>query len=543
MKKPDTHFQTITESATAEVSTVTVPADVNGSYAGTYFSVGTNLYVWFDVLADARSVDPAISGKTAIRVTLSANDADNSVATDIVTAINAAGNTHVAAGTDNVITITAQTAGPEADTDAGTSPVSVVITTQGTGDFSGVEAFLLYGVNPGLWNNDVKVRIRNSDDYPNEVQVSNAFIIDVFAKGNDISPVESFLCSRDPSAKDGFGRNLYVEERLKASAYLRAIDNPNVVNTVLPKSSERLRNLGGGADGALVTQQHMITGLQKFENPDDLPITIIVDGGYATASYQREINRVCESRNDCVGILSTPYSLESSSNYLNDIIDYRRTTLNLSTSYCGLYTGWLRIYDRFNDRNLYIAPDSSVVSAINFSAQNQEIWFPAAGFRRGQVNALDVRRRYNQAERDLLYANDINPIRFAPGRGIAIFGQKTLLGIPSALDRMNVRLLLVVIQPAIKELYENFLFEFNDFETRTRIKSIVDEYMFGIQGARGVSDFITVIDETNNPPAVIDANEMNLDVFIKPNRSAEFLRFTTVITPTGVNFSELLTAQ
>lgn len=114
---------------------------------------------------------------------------------------------------------------------------------------------------------------------------------------------------------------------------------------------------------------------------------------------------------------------------------------------------------------------------------------------------------------------------------------KSLLARPSALDRINVRLLLITIEPAIAEFLEDFLFEFNDAPTRALVTSGINSYMENIRSRRGVYDYNVICDESNNTPEVIDANEMNVWLFVQPNKTAEFIKFKTIITRTGATMS------
>lgn len=208
----------------------------------------------------------------------------------------------------------------------------------------------------------------------------------------------------------------------------------------------------------------------------------------------------------------------------------------MNSSYCALYTPHLQIQDRFNDRKLFIAPDGHVAGSISFSASNYEIWFPAAGFKRGVLNVLAVSRIFDDGELDLLYTAGINPIRFTSGRGIVIWGQKTLLARPSALDRLNVRLLLIVIEPAVKNFLEDYLFDLNDEGTRTIIEGKLEGYLETIKARKGITGYDVICDETNNSPEDIDANRLIVDIFIKPSRSIEDIPVRVVITPNSISF-------
>jgi phage tail sheath protein FI len=355
------------------------------------------------------------------------------------------------------------------------------------------------------------------------------------------TPVEVFTCSRNQSAKNADGSSIFVENVLEASNYLRATNNPAIDGDTPPQDQTVTLAMGGGDDGAAVTDSQMIAAAQEFKNKDNLFLTILMDGGWSTPAFQLELDSICQQRGDCVAILTTPIEKEASASYMTDIIEYRTTDLNLNSNRSALYTPHVQIYDKFNDRNIFAAPDGYAGGAISFSAANFEIWFPPAGARRGVINVLDTRRRFDQAQRDLLQLNGINPIRFTPGRGVLIWGQKTLQSRPSALDRLNVRLLLIVIEPAVEQALEDFLFELNDTATRSLAKAIIDSFMDNILSRRGVTDFRTVIDSTNNTDEDVDNNRMNVDLFIKPTRSVEEINLRVIITRSGVSFDTAAT--
>ena len=146
----------------------------------------------------------------------------------------------------------------------------------------------------------------------------------------------------------------------------------------------------------------------------------------------------------------------------------------------------------------------------------------------------------DQQERDKLYSNRVNPIIFSPGAGIILFGDKTGLGRSSAFDRINVRRLFIYLEKAIAAAARDQLFEFNDEITRINFLNIVEPFLRDVQSKRGITDFVVVCDETNNTAAVIDNNEFVADIFVKPNRSINFIGLTFVATRTGISFEEVI---
>jgi len=397
------------------------------------------------------------------------------------------------------------------------------------------ECLFIYASSQGAWGNGIAIKII-TDQNDTRLLEPNAFIIEVYLKENLVTPVETHIASRVLGQKDGRGLNMFVEDLLQGSEYIRAISNVLVTDTTLPAQDTSPLLLGAGEDGLAVTDADMILALDDFSNPNEIPVTIFMDGGYSVPAYQKAMDTIAKGRQDSVAILSVPYSAEASASYMTNIVDYRKTTLNLNSSFSGLYTPHLQIQDKFNDRKLWVSPDGAVGGSISFSSQNYEIWYPSAGYKRGILNVLDTKVRFSDGEMDTLQNNQINPIRFISGKGIVIWGQKTLLASASALSGMNVRLLLTVIEPAIKDYLANFLFELNDTANRNLAVTQIGAYMDGIQARKGVYDFAVVSDGSNNSAADVDAGRMNVDIFIKPTISTEDIPVRIVITPSTISF-------
>jgi phage tail sheath protein FI len=171
----------------------------------------------------------------------------------------------------------------------------------------------------------------------------------------------------------------------------------------------------------------------------------------------------------------------------------------------------------------------------------RDAWWAAAGFNRGQIkDVISLAWNANQANRDILYKNGINPVCTFPGDGTVLFGQKTLLAKPSAFDRINVRRLFIVLEKAISKAAKYFLFEFNDPITRAQFRNMVEPFLRDVQGRRGIYDFKVVCDETNNTGEVIDRNEFVGDIYVKPARAAEFIRLNFVAVNTAVDFNTVV---
>ena len=399
------------------------------------------------------------------------------------------------------------------DANAGTS---IDITTSGTGTFKIIPM--------------VKV--------PDE----DSFVVEVYRSDSERAAVESLTVSRIPTKMDGYGRNIYIENVGNRSGFISFIDNTLVLEDTLPKPQASILWLDGGTDGLAVTTSNMILAAQEFESDVKYPLLVLMDAGWAVPSYQIELDRIAKFRGDCVAILSTPFANEDDFNYLNKIVDYKLREANISSSYSAMYTPHVLITDPWNDRDIYVSPDGYAAGAIAYTAQNYEVWYPPAGHKRGVLSVTDLRRRFTEnargsGEMDYIYDNSINPVRYKPGGGIIIWGQKTTQDRPTALDRLNVRLLCIVIEKGGKEALEGFLFELNESTTRYRAKVMIDDFMESIRARKGVYDYKTVCDDSNNSPEDIDNNRLNVDLYIKPTKSIEFINFRVVITRTGADFN------
>lgn len=405
---------------------------------------------------------------------------------------------------------------------------------------------LLHGSSQGTWANNIGIKLFTKAASPSKVKapasVTDAFLIEVYdSEISTVNPVEVFTCSFNPNAKDGYGRNMFVEDRVKSSSYIRAVENTALTQAGTPvrtlKEQTSILYFTKGANGGTITASEMMTAADSLINPDDVPLTLLMDGGYPDAQYKQYLAmNIAEVRQDCLAVLSTLFADEDNTDYITQLLAFRNTTLNVNSSYATLVTPHVWIRDKFNHRDLYVAPDGYLAAAISETASDYAMWYPAAGFRRGRLNVSDVRRRFTMGEMDTLYDAGINPIRFAPGRGIVLWGQKTLYGLPSALDRTNVRCLLIEIEPRIKKALDGFLFELNDESTRMLIRAMLDTSLASVKARRGLMDYRIVCDDSNNLADDIENYRLNVDIYIKPPYAIEYIMANIVITRAGLDF-------
>jgi phage tail sheath protein FI len=204
-------------------------------------------------------------------------------------------------------------------------------------------------------------------------------------------------------------------------------------------------------------------------------------------------------------------------------------------------SGYKYMYDKYNDVYRWVPLNGDVAGTIVRTDNTRDPWFSPAGFNRGQIkNVVKLAFNPGKSDRDTLYKVDVNPVVNFPGEGVVLYGDKTLLGKPSAFDRINVRRLFIVLEKAISTSAKFTLFEFNDEFTRATFRNLVEPYLRDIKGRRGIYEFKVVCDGSNNTPERIDRNEFWGDIYIKPARSINFIQLNFVAVRTGVSFDEIV---
>jgi len=190
---------------------------------------------------------------------------------------------------------------------------------------------------------------------------------------------------------------------------------------------------------------------------------------------------------------------------------------------------------------MYLACNSDIAGLMARTAINQFPWYSPAGTARGNIsNAIKLAYNPSESQRNLLYESGINPVIAATGQGIFLYGDKTASPYQSAFDRINVRGLFLAIEKNIERFSRSQLFEFNDPITRSNFLNTVEPYLRDVRAKRGITEFLVVCDESNNGPDVIDSTQFKADIYVKPNRSINFIGLTFVATRTGISFSEIV---
>lgn len=385
-----------------------------------------------------------------------------------------------------------------------------------------VTVFTINAANEGLWGNSITITTTTETTY------GDVFTITVKYGG---VTVEEFEVSRNTTALDGFGRSQYIEDVVNnQSEYIRIVDTVNT-DAWTALTDEAL--VSGSDDTVVPTDAQINTEWDRFANKAEVEVSLLINGGWDNETVQGKMISIAEARADCIAILDVP----DTETTVAGMVTYVSTTLNANSSYAAIYAGWPYIYDQYNDKKLYVPPSGYVAAVFAKTAEVSEVWYAPAGVRRGLLNVLGVSKVFSEGERDTLYTAKINPIQNFTGEGIQVYGQKTLQTQASALDRVNVRMLMITLEKAITRALRPFVFEFNDVFTRENIASIINNYMTDIKTRRGVYDYLTVCDTTNNTATVIDQNKLIVDLYVKPTRVAEFIRLNAVITATGAQFT------
>ena len=284
--------------------------------------------------------------------------------------------------------------------------------------------------------------------------------------------------------------------------------------------------------------------INALSNADEFDINLLTMPGIvndaASAVITHAINKV-EQRGDCFLIFDVAkYNDSPSQNVSTIIADAVTDAANYDTSYAGTYFPWLMYNDAVNNVVTPLPPSAIMPSVFaGNDAGGGEPWFAPAGLNRGLLTAItEATTRLTHGERDTLYEGRVNPIATFPNQGVCVWGQKTLQKKRSALDRINVRRLLIALKKFIASTSRFLVFEQNTAATRNRFLGTVNPYLESVQQRSGLHAFKVVMDETNNTPDVVDRNKLVGNIMIQPTRTAEFIVLDFTVLPTGATFPE-----
>ena len=275
--------------------------------------------------------------------------------------------------------------------------------------------------------------------------------------------------------------------------------------------------------------------IDSVSNPDEIDINMLVTPGITKLQHSNiyvKARDMVEDRQDVFYVFDTGGYTAGKAAVIADVEQE-------DTNYAATYYPWVKIFDDENSKNVWVPPSVVLPGVIAFTDKVAHPWFAPAGLNRGGLTEVVMaKERLTHAERDDLYEGRVNPIASFPGEGVCVWGQKTLQAKPSALDRVNVRRLLLTLKKFIASTSRFLVFEQNTNATRQKFLNIVNPYLEGVQSNSGLTAFRVVMDDTNNTPDVVDRNELRGQIFVQPARTAEFIVLDFIVQPTGAVFPE-----
>lgn len=303
--------------------------------------------------------------------------------------------------------------------------------------------------------------------------------------------------------------------------------------------------LSGGVNDFASSDGNIQTAYAPYANAEQYDISLIPAGNVSPTVANWILGNVVEVRKDCVLFISprdvsTGDPITSTGATATSALVAYKDATGISSSYAVMDSGFKYQYDRYNDAYRYVPLNGDIAGLCARTDYSADPWFSPGGFNRGQIkNVVKLAFNPSQTDRDVLYTSSINPVVTFPGQGTILYGDKTMLTKPSAFDRINVRRLFIVLEKSIAIAAKYQMFEFNDGFTRAQFKNLVEPFLRDVKGRRGVTDFRVKCDEANNTGEVIDRNEFVADIFIKPNRSINFITLNFVAARSSVSFEEI----
>ena len=416
----------------------------------------------------------------------------------------------------------------------------------------------LVAKTPGTWVDDLRVNLELYND------TGNRYTVRVYQNGIEVSRVDDV--SFDPrearyianvvnagSTLGGVNGNEYLEFEARPTFLNNDPDDTDDFEVRNPTAFSN-NSFEGQANGiptdaiysseldrAVIGNPALSTGVFAFQNPEVFDVNLLSIPGNSSGAVIGQALQLCENRGDMLFLVDPPFGLRP-----QQVVDWHNGMLlsdlsaAINSSYGALYWPWLKIFNQFSGEELFVPPSGFVAGVFSKTAREREQWFAPAGLQRGHLlTALDVEFNATQGERDLLYGsgNSVNPIVKFPQDGITVFGQRTLQRRATALDRVNVRMLLIFLKKNLVRLLRFFLFEPIDRLLFAEVRSAITPFLEDVMARRGLQAFKVICDETNNTPERIDRNELHVSVLIKPTKAAEFVVLNLVVLRTDQSFA------
>ena len=313
-------------------------------------------------------------------------------------------------------------------------------------------------------------------------------------------------------------------------------------------------DINGGSDTTNYAFYSVRRAIDTVANPEEVEYNLLAAPGIYNSALTSHMIETCEARGDALAVIDIDSGYRAQTENTQSVQSNRGsvstaitnlTNRRLNTSYGCAYYPWVQIRDSISDSLVFVPPSVVALGTFSSAQRNSELWFAPAGFTRGGLTegsaglpVIQARERLTSKNRDDLYEANINPIATFPAEGIVIFGQKTLQVTPSALDRINVRRLMIFVKKEISRIAATTLFDQNVQATWNRFTSKAEEFLRGVQARLGLTDYRIVLDDSTTTPELIDRNVLYAKIFLKPARSIEFIALDFVITNSGAGFED-----
>ena len=293
------------------------------------------------------------------------------------------------------------------------------------------------------------------------------------------------------------------------------------------------QNISGSNNLQGITANDYTSSIALMANQDDYKFNVISVPGLTIEENASQIATLVnniQSRGDAIAVVDP-------STYGSTVSTTIAESANINSSYATAYWPWLQTLDPGTGQLVWVPASTMIPAVYAYNDSVSEPWFAPAGINRGGLSTVvRAERKLTQSQRDTLYTNKVNPIATFPGTGVVVYGQKTLQARASALDRVNVRRLLISLKSYISQVANNLVFEQNTIATRNQFLSQVNPYLESVQQRQGLYAFRVIMDDSNNTPDVIDRNQMIGQIYLQPTKTAEFIYLDFNILPTGATF-------
>jgi phage tail sheath protein FI len=296
--------------------------------------------------------------------------------------------------------------------------------------------------------------------------------------------------------------------------------------------------------------------MDTVADPETVNMNLLTMPGLTNAGLTEQMISVCEDRGDAMSLIDLPNVYIPQAEAYKSSIDKRIGTTpdgaakslrdrRIDSSYGATFYPWVQTRDSATGQALWVPPSVAMMGVLATSERKSELWFAPAGFNRGGLSegaagipVTGITQRLTSKERDILYEASINPIASFPSTGIVVFGQKTLQERQSALDRINVRRLVIYLKKQISIISSQILFEQNVQATWNRFISLVEPFLANVKVRYGITDYRLILDDATTTPDLIDQNIMYAKIMVKPARAIEYIAIDFVVASTGASFDD-----